>query len=838
MRNISDTGFTLPPDAEYLEFPRSDGTVTTWPGNTTRVVDHEGCVNYYDPLGLNHGQHIRWRILIGEAVALEHGYPKGKNYVLKDFPANYRLFDHNKGAATGPRHDLYLYGPIKKKFRSVNEFIPHAIWLFSDGSQPCKCKYCGSVKMQREITASMSNILRTTPTGSPSPSRIHRPRDKGKGKESSLRSGLSRNKDGRAYAAVQRTFQHLKPSPGVLKQPMLQERASDLRAVHSKTSMHLRRWFREQEVVWCALETPIKGPTESANIEFWPGIVDEVKLKTETLPAPVLDLPPPPSSARLHSGSADSMYEKPAPGDTRGPFNHAPDEIPWTVRQSTRYKVQLLAVAFSYTIDDEQVLPYQAYVPPDDLIHSMVEYPAEKLNFDKDVLAKFNPCPGQKEPAPTFVDAVPAYATAIQIASILSSTWCLTDDYEFHYSIPQGSPKGSQAPLPSQGPSANSQSQPPLTLQDAIEQVGRHNAQLNKDASASQERHVEPINPDMSPEETQKVADRVLGAPPAELVQTRFQGLWWGAERIWVDDFIRLKVPRRMLAPKGAPNILAPSGPGKSNKELWEAEGKDPAMLGAGTRGVFLRLDGLLTVDVPNEHGVMKKEARVCGMLYELADEDWDETDPRNLKEGVNGVPNGTPANPAPQSSEQPSGAGTATEGAAGTSVPSASAPPSTSAPNPANGTSTPSKSQQNGTTKHIPSPTTDKMLPQAPIGYKFRPIIAPGYEFVGAMGLISGRYYPRILLHPKITPQVRTALLKPGGDDLVTGFDNLWALEGLSGGYFNSVDPHRYKKSRLAMVQDATKEALEQLQDYAVKERAKMQNGGEAMDVDADVFS
>jgi len=207
--------FSLPPNPKYIDFPRSDGTQTTWPSDTTRVVDHEGCVNYYDPLPLHHVQHIRWRVLTADALALKYKYDKGPNYVLRDFPENYRLFDHNKGPVSGPRHDVYLYGPLKKTFRSVNEFVPHAIWLMSDGSEPCKCKYCGSVKAQRAITASMSNILRITPTGSPSLSRVKTVRDKGKGKDTLHRNG---ERNTRAYAAVQRAFTHIKSSPSVLKQ--------------------------------------------------------------------------------------------------------------------------------------------------------------------------------------------------------------------------------------------------------------------------------------------------------------------------------------------------------------------------------------------------------------------------------------------------------------------------------------------------------------------------------------------------------------------------------------------------------------------------------------------
>jgi len=302
----------------------------------------------------------------------------------------------------------------------------------------------------------------------------------------------------------------------------------------------------------------------------------------------------------------------------------------------------------------------------------------------------------------------------------------------------------------------------------------------------------------MSEAEVQKTADRVLGVPPppSNLVQTRFQGLWWGAERIWADDFIRLKIPRRTLAPKGGPHLLPASGPGKSVAEQWIAQGRDPNLLGAGTRGVFLRLDGLVTVDVPTESGVIKKEARVCGMLYELADEDWE--DPNEQKTSTE-----APVLPSQQQSAGPSTKGSSIS------------------------TSQPQVNQQSP----ISGPGMGNILPEPPTGYKFRPILTPGHEFIGAMGLISGRYYPRILSHPKIEPRVFAALSRPVEEGGVAGFDNLWALEGLSGGYFNSVDPHRYKKSRVAMMQDADKQALDELRTYT--ESMKNNLNEEAMDVD-----
>jgi len=298
-----------------------------------------------------------------------------------------------------------------------------------------------------------------------------------------------------------------------------------------------------------------------------------------------------------------------------------------------------------------------------------------------------------------------------------------------------------------------------------------------------------------------KISNRVLGAPPQsnELVQTRFQGFWWGGERIWADDFIRLKIPRRTLAPNGAEHILAPSGPGREELEQWANEGRDPAELGAGTRGVFLRLDGIVAVNVPNGSGATKKEARVCGMLYELAAEDWDDPNEQNPTNGQR-LHSETAATDSPIT--------------------------------PSSHAKTLNETQPNN---DLPNSglTLGNLLPQPPLGFKFRPILTPGYEFVGGMGLVSGRYYPNILAHPKMVPTVQAAFAKP----YITASNNLWALEGLSGGYFNSVDPHIYKKSRIAMMQDADKEALTQLQEYLERKlteaKASTQGGDDAMEVD-----
>jgi hypothetical protein len=678
----------------------------------------------------------------------------------------------------------------------------------------CGCKYC-SKKTQKEITAEMgaAGIIPVSSVSmSPASQGVKR-----KPREQRIREG--KRKETRTYAAIRPVRKALKPSSGVLKQPMLVDRDNDLRAIYASTSMELKRWFREEEVVWCVLEKPMVAPDNPhILIQYWPGVVDEVKFKAEPLPRPketdpvasssTPQLPPRPSSS---TSQADPNAE-----DTVGPrLDPSEEPVPWTVRHYTKYKIQLLAVSHSYIVADHQVLPYPAHIPPEELIDFMLTFDPERLIFEAGKLSQFNPCPGPIPPS--IYDAIPPYAAALQIASTLASYWSLTDEYEIKYSVtpsPSASPKPARLPLPTRmslpaQSSAQSSASAVVSsgaLESAINQASMANAQTSINVTPhTVHRDIHDIDSSTSQSELQRTTRRIVGMPPAPgaFVQMRFQGIWWGTERIWVDDFIRLKVPRRTLAPNGTDHILPPSGPGKLRSETYRDLGEENVTeLGAGGRGVFLRLDSIFAVDVPTDDGGSTKEARVCGVLYELADEDWEE--PRSTDALSK------PSDPESNSNMDQSGPSTW----GGLSV----------------------ADDEGVVSARIGgSKIPNYPLPQPPDGYKLRPILKPGFEFIGALGLISGRYYPRILSHPKLRPIAEEQLPETGS---VATLDNLWALEGLSGGYFNSMDPIKYKKSRMTMMQDADCEALSRLKEYAEQKRKESKPTNEHfdnMDVDFD---
>jgi len=141
-RRISDRGLSIPGDSQFLEFERSDGDPRGWPSSTTRIIDSDGHVNFMQYEEIDAPAATRWRVAVGQGAAIALGLPGvlcdphfsrrcsshissvGPTYVLKSWPDGYRLYDHHKGSADNPRHDLYMFG-MKVAFVSDKLFIPH-----------------------------------------------------------------------------------------------------------------------------------------------------------------------------------------------------------------------------------------------------------------------------------------------------------------------------------------------------------------------------------------------------------------------------------------------------------------------------------------------------------------------------------------------------------------------------------------------------------------------------------------------------------------------------------------------------------------------------------------
>ncbi|KAH7890844.1 hypothetical protein F5I97DRAFT_91417 [Phlebopus sp. FC_14] len=808
VRSISGA-HVLPDNPTFIDFPVSDGDQSQWPTNTTRAVDSEGHVNFMRPVPLDESLCVKWRCEVGASLASQLKKPAGPTYVLRGWPEGYQMFDHNKGPAGNPRHDAYLIGSRHtKRFRSVPEFIPHALWLLTDSTlnrANCACKYCNK-KPQREITASMGLLpKRSTPPSAPPQRSIAKNKVVVFVASSATASTSVRQTRERPtpYAAVRHTPRPMKQPQGP-KQAMLRERNSDLRSAYGP-GIQLRRWYRDGELLWCALNPPIPGLTgEKDEIVFWPGLVEEGRMKAEAAMLPKTG-----DEAISGSGQAGGPGESStaaANGDASRSTLDEDKRVPWTVIQSLSYKVKLLGIPYTYFIPADQVLPYQAHAPSDELIQAIHRVPLEQMNTDADAFR-----PTDKT---TFAEAAAPFALAVQIAANLAGYWTPTDDWEYKFSIPIHTPG---VPRPMAAPPR------PVNGGQSLDSV--MNASMTYNASLTST--LTGAGPSSFPQFPGLPANHGSISGPVALTQTvtqtRYQGLWWGAERIWTDELVRLKLSRAQIAPEGAENIVPPAGPSRKSLEYAKtisegAEMNDNMSIGAAGRGVFMRLDGLYVADIPKADGSTGKECRATGMLYELVDEDWE----GDLAEGAGNSGKGkekevsggaaTPQIAVNSTNGRNSPISRPTEAVSSDAQPVDGAASGVGTPVTRSGSAPKDKVRSANEQLSHPILSSPFSLPIPPDGFKFRPILTPGHEAVLSLTLLAGRYYPRILRHPLLEPAVESALNNEGAF-METG--QLWALEGLTPGAYNTMDPVRWRPTRVIMVREADKEARRGLEEH-----------------------
>ena len=630
---------------------------------------------------------------------------------------------------------------LVKRFRSVPEFVLHAVWLMIDETQQrsnCACKYCtrtpqrgisqaaGLTISGRSVSSPVARIRQSTqaPSKAPrpppqTPSRVH---EKAKERLSQAPSVTAEPAEISSppsplvqeqtlslkeipWFAIRKEPKPVKPSTGP-KVAMNSHRVADLEGVNSP---HRKRLHRIGEVIWCFLDVPIARPgEEDSAIGAWPGVVKSIQRSVHV--TMVMD-----ESSVEHRRGRDQPYS---------------------------YEVTLFNIDAIITISDERVLPYQAMSSPKPLLdalsslmhtidrngHTLI-VPAEGA---LDALSKF-----------TFEEAALPYALAVQAPIILAKYWTCTDPWKFKYTI-----------------TADKVVATPVVPEKKYRTPGLHIGpipSLSRSASAG------PALPADSPAQVK--------------TQKRYQGLWWGGERVWVDDLVRLKVPRRELAPSGSERVLPVVPPSQAAIEYTIQKGIEADHApGSGDRGLFLRIVSIFVVE---------KKVRVSGMLFDLVEDGF-------LGAGVGGREGrqeDTSAfdmrslDPALLQGEIPD------------------APPADDFK--------PASDRQILSGPHVRSWNP----PEPPIGYKFRSILKGDWEAVMDISLLSGRYYPGVLSNPLLSDHLER-LLK-----LEESVHHLYALEGLAPGYYNSVDPEFSRESRPAMLNEAIAEAKSKCEEWFDKE-------------------
>ncbi|KAG8733853.1 hypothetical protein FRC11_001391 [Ceratobasidium sp. 423] len=140
-----------------------EGCIISWrtsdgasPPAVPRDLNSGTATHYYEVPEAGSKPYQKFLEQVGTYVAQRvFGYTDGP-YFMEGLPANYTLYCyHSQPESTGkPRTDLYLYGPEKKVFRSVNEFTMHAVWLMGGGPHNprlCECIRCGPLNSQIKI---------------------------------------------------------------------------------------------------------------------------------------------------------------------------------------------------------------------------------------------------------------------------------------------------------------------------------------------------------------------------------------------------------------------------------------------------------------------------------------------------------------------------------------------------------------------------------------------------------------------------------------------------------------------------------------------------------------
>ncbi|CAE6513759.1 unnamed protein product [Rhizoctonia solani] len=651
---FTDTGQIGPnePNSQMLEWPRTDGDASRRPTGVsfTKNVDHGGNVNYYRLVGDTEEASVAWRREIGTYLAEEMNLPKGKVYWMKGWPEGYAFYDHQKGQLPNPRHDLYLCGSIvTARFRSKNEFKPHAKWLMTDptlNTRNCGCKYCTKTKYQVEVNQAQGlrglqrppehHLRGTNPT--PGEAMTHARRR--------VIREQKQTKQGKPKATP-------KPEQALTALP---ERLRDLNS---------GRAFRASELVWVTLVNPIPVTGDgSAEIEFWPAVILTYSTKNEPTP-------------------------------------HKPGETDYEVVAHFTFNIRLLGVNHQVTVSGDRLLPQLGYIPNPSLLEAVKECrPNRPVNREFSEYTHFNPLPeyddvlGLTSGSYTLKDALPTFTLALHIVACLTPVWCATNSY--------------------------------------------------------------------SSDDKNARGDEL------------FQGLWWGSERIWLDDVVRLRPSREELDPESTMGLLPPSSPDAVNRAL------------------FLRLT-YIVVDRDDPTGM-----NICvgGDLYELAQ-------------------GGTqPSQSPPKSIFGPP---------TGLLIPLS---------DPIDMIAEGSSSSALGATVGPSLAESSVAMPPPPPGFTFRRLLAAGNEMVLDVGAIAGRYYPKALQAETLNRVMRTLNEERGvkaGETIsgtVEGYARerirrsrlgpeafgaakdaliqLSALMGLYVGEGNAMQPEQWVKGRLQTIRGA----------------------------------
>lgn len=147
-------------EIKLIKIEWSDGVSGTAPENISYEHPRPGTdFDYFRIIQEDDPKHIRWMTALGTFLRSETVLKDtDKDYRLFGFPQDYTFLEHCKsqGADKKYRTDSYLFGhPSGARYRSLNEFMPHLLWLACNTTHDvskCTCKLCGGHKSRSDTS--------------------------------------------------------------------------------------------------------------------------------------------------------------------------------------------------------------------------------------------------------------------------------------------------------------------------------------------------------------------------------------------------------------------------------------------------------------------------------------------------------------------------------------------------------------------------------------------------------------------------------------------------------------------------------------------------------------
>ncbi|CAG7851715.1 SubName: Full=Uncharacterized protein {ECO:0000313/EMBL:CCA68751.1} [Serendipita indica DSM 11827] len=397
-------------DYKPIDWPNfSDGNPAAWPSNNSGFVRCD-----------NDATSQLWLQKLGKVIATILGYQQPQKYQMNGWPNGYAVFSTVREDST--RSDHYLYGG-NRKYRSAAEFQAHAVWLFFAGKPPTNYEEllpkssprtpkpsalkAGSsqspLKRPRspEIARSIDSQPELKKIGGPSLKKISFIE---MSSSSTLGTGLSSQTVIPTNTSSASDFSK-DDSPDEDRQTRrllsIQKRPSEpVRMFPTREQLHKpSRTFRIGELVWCAVDPPLRGTIPGAVIDQWPGLIEDNRVQKEI----------------------------------RGNV----------VTERRLYHVKLLAITDTFVLPPEMVIPYRLSSAPESLIEVLrtVRPPmdlrtAQSLyHFRHNIAYSRTQYPDHSRgepPSDQFLQASGFYALASQTAAHLALCWGLAHPAEIN----------------------------------------------------------------------------------------------------------------------------------------------------------------------------------------------------------------------------------------------------------------------------------------------------------------------------------------------------------------------------------------------------------------------